>query len=242
MRLLCNDYRSAVYCSVVPATCIFPHRYKIIINAFFVHQCIVLTGFSNAAVFDYKDIVGVSDGSQSMCDDNESLAAAKLTDCLLDVALIIRINTGSSLIKNDNRRILQDAASNRDPLLFTAGKACAALTYNCSEPIGKRHNKIIATSFFCGLIDFFLGCVGLTHDDVVVDRILEQIHPLEHHADVIHQFRKGNVSDIRSSDFHTARLHIPKEVNEIFSGGLYTSRRADQRQHFVLFERKADVM
>ena len=68
------------------------------------------------------------------------------------------------------------------------------------------------------------------------------LHPLERHADVIHKLRERNVPDIRSSDFHTALLDIPEAGNEICSGGLSASRRADQRQHFVLFKRKADIV
>jgi ATP-binding cassette subfamily B protein len=66
---------------------------------------------------------------------------------------ILVIDTCSRFIQNDNRCVLQNAAGNRDSLLFAAGQSSAAFTDDCLESIWQRYDKIIAAGFFCSLID-----------------------------------------------------------------------------------------
>jgi ATP-binding cassette, subfamily B, bacterial IrtA/YbtP len=112
-----------------------------------------------------------------------------------------------------------------------AGKSSAAFTDDCLESIWQRHDKIIAAGFFCSLIDFFLGSVRFTHADIVVNGILEQVHPLENHADLFHQFGERYIPNICTADCHFAGFHIPQPRQKVRNRGFATARRSHKCGH-----------
>ena len=133
-----------------------------------------------------EDLIRVPDGVQPVGDDQQGLALHQFRDGLLDVALVVRVHAGGCLVQNDDGCVLQDAAGNGDPLPLAAGEALAPFTDHRVEPIRQGHHKVIAPGLAGRLQHLLPGGVRTAHGDVVVDGVLEEIDPLEHHADVVH--------------------------------------------------------
>ena len=81
----------------------------------------MVAGLNDAPLVDNQDLIGVTNGIEPVGNDQQGLAPAQLGDGLLDVALIVGVHAGSGLIQNDDGSILQNAASNGDPLPLSAG-------------------------------------------------------------------------------------------------------------------------
>ena len=62
--------------------------------------------------------------------------------------------------------------------------------------------------------NFLTACVRPAKSDIVVDRVLKQIHSLEHHTDIVHKICNRNITDICSTDFYTALFYIPEACNQ----------------------------
>jgi len=66
------------------------------------------------------DLVGVADGGQPVCDyDSRALRSGKQSvERGLHDAFTLRVERRRGLVKQQNRRVLQDSASDRDPLFL----------------------------------------------------------------------------------------------------------------------------
>ena len=104
----------------------------------------------------------------------------------LDLVLILWIGKGGGLVQNDNGGVLQNRAGDGDPLPLPTGEALAPFTDHRVEPVGQGHHKVIAPGLAGRLQHLLPGGVRAAHGDVVVDGVLEEVDPLEHHADVVH--------------------------------------------------------
>mgnify|MGYP007110214778 CR=1 FL=1 len=74
--------------------------------------------FADPSIGDHQNLICLTDGIQAVCNHKQCFPFYQFIDCLLDIAFIIGINTCSRFIQNDNRCVLQNAAGERDSLLF----------------------------------------------------------------------------------------------------------------------------
>ena len=88
----------------------------------------------------------------------------------------------------------------------------------------------------------FHDAIRAAHADVIVDGVLEQIHPLEHHTDVVHQLRQGNSPNIHTPHQHLTGLHIPEPGQQAGDSGLAAAGRPYQCRHLIFLQAEADVM
>ena len=89
-------------CSAVPALALLAHRDEIPVQTAGFHQFLVGAGLGDPAVRDHQDLVGVPDGVQPVGNDKQCLSLAQLADGLLDVALVVGVHAGGSLVQNNN--------------------------------------------------------------------------------------------------------------------------------------------
>lgn len=100
------------------------------------------------AVVNYQDLIGILDGIQAVSNHKQGLTLYQLRNSLLNIAFIVGINTCGSFVQNNDRRILQNTARNRNTLFLTAGKSSAAFSNHGLEPVRQSHDEIIAAGFF----------------------------------------------------------------------------------------------
>ena len=78
------------------------------------------------------------------------------------------------------------------------------------KAVRKLHDEIIAPCLFRRFLHLFPGRVRTGNGNVVVNRILEQVHPLEHHADLVHQPAEGYFPDILSLHQDPSVSNVPE--------------------------------
>src|SRR5215213_7389380 len=90
-------------------------------------QRLVRSGFDDAARFHNHDEIGVAHRRQPVRDDERRAAAHQPRDRRLDEALGFRIERARRLIEEQDRRVLEKGAGERDALALAAGQAVAAV-------------------------------------------------------------------------------------------------------------------
>ena len=177
-----------------------------------------------------------------MSNYKQGLSLHQFGNSFLNIAFIVCIHTCGSFVQNDDRRVFQDTACNRNTLLFAPRECRTAFANHRFEPLRQSHNEIIAAGFSGSLINFFFRSIRFSHTDIVVNGVLKQIHTLEYHADLIHQFRQRYIANIHAPYRHIARFYIPKSRQQVCNGGLTTTGWPNQCCHRIFLHGKTDMM
>ena len=126
-----------------------------------------------ASVIQDVDHIRISDGRETVCNDDCRAVFRKLIECLLYFLLRLGIKGRCRFIENDNRRILEEDASDGDTLLLPAGKLHAALADLRLIAIRKLSDEIIRRCQTCSLFDLLFGRVLTAIRDILCDGIPE---------------------------------------------------------------------
>ena len=79
---------------------------------------------------------------------------------LLDEPLRLGVERRGRLVEDEDRRVSEDGARNRHPLLLAAREAVAALADNRLVAIGERCDQLVDLRRAGGLLDLLVRCVG----------------------------------------------------------------------------------
>src|SRR3954464_2377119 len=90
-------------------------------------QLVMPALLDDLSALDHQDRVGVHDGVQAMRDHDGGAVLAKMLDRLLNLFLGLGIERGGSFIEQDDRRVLDQRACDRDALALAARKLRAVL-------------------------------------------------------------------------------------------------------------------
>src|SRR3954468_13142 len=83
-------------------------------------QLVVRARFGDAAAMQHEDHVGVAHGSQPMRDRDRGPAFEEVRQALEDQIFRQRIERGGGLIEEENRRVANNRARDRDPLALAS--------------------------------------------------------------------------------------------------------------------------
>lgn len=202
----------------LPVYCLFFTAYKVCVNTGFGNQLLVLALLYYTPAVDNKDLIGVTDGFQSVRNHNYCFVARQSLNSLLQSILIFGVDICGCLVKNNDRCVFKHSARYGNALLFTARKTGTALADNGVVAVGQAFNKIITAGGFCGGRNLVVRSARATEFNVVLNRIGKQINILENYADLVHKGFKSIILNIKASDFHTAAVRIPKARNQITEG------------------------
>ena len=129
-----------------------------------------------------------------------------------------------------------------NPLLLAPGETGSTLADDRVEALGKGHDEVVAAGLFRRFLHLCPGSVRPADGDVSVDRVLEQIYPLEDHADMVHEHSQRNAADIRSPQEDFPLPNIPEAGEEIRYGGFSAAGGPHQGGHAVLGHNEGDVV
>ncbi len=86
----------------------------------------VRAAFDDAPCFHDENLIGATNRGEPMGNDKCRPAAHQVPQTLLDQRLRFRVKAGRGFVKNQDARIGQNGARNRNALLLTAGEFDAA--------------------------------------------------------------------------------------------------------------------
>src|SRR5688500_18163363 len=90
-------------------------------------ELLVRAGLDDAPAFEHDEAIHARDGGQAMRDGDDGLAFHEVEELLLDGELDLAVERRGGLVENQDRRILEDHARERDALALAARELDAAL-------------------------------------------------------------------------------------------------------------------
>src|SRR5581483_4237001 len=90
----------------------------------------------------------------------------------------------SRIVENQNMRIEQKRAGNRDSLLLSAGKSRAAFADVCVVTIGEGHDEVVRGGGFGGGLNFLKCGIRFAEGDILANRAAKEGCFLKHDADL----------------------------------------------------------
>ncbi len=118
------------------------------------------------------------DGGEPVRDDQRRASLAQLGDRLLHVTLGFRIQRRGRLVEQDDRRILDQRARDRDALALAAGQLHAMLADRRIVAGGKAEDEVVRMRGLGGGDDLRFAGAEPAERDVVADGAAEQLHDL----------------------------------------------------------------
>ena len=73
----------------------------------------------DVAVLDYDDIISLSDGGESVCDNEAGLVLHKSDHSLRDITLCLRVDVRGSLVEDQHLRVDEHGSRYGDKLFLT---------------------------------------------------------------------------------------------------------------------------
>ncbi len=106
---------------------------------------------------------------------------------ILDEGLGPRVEVAGGLVQDQDSRILEDHASNRDALLLPSRQPIATLPDDGGVPVRKGPYEVMDVGGASGGFD--LGVVGVRSGvaEIRFDRVMEEVGLLSHHPDGIRE-------------------------------------------------------
>src|SRR6266542_4970269 len=97
----------------------------------------------DAAVAQHDDLIGAAYGEESMGDDQDGTPAGELGDRPLDELLVLDVDARGRFVQDEDGRVLQERAGDREPLLLAAGQARAAFADLGVVAIRERDDEVV---------------------------------------------------------------------------------------------------
>ena len=193
------------------------------------HQLVEGPALDDAAALEHQDAGGVADGGEPVRDHEGGAAFHHLGERGLHLGLGQRVERARRLVENEDRRILEQRARDREALALAAGEQPAAFAGIGLEAFRIAFDDVERLRALAGRAHLLLGRIGLADAQVLGDRAIEQQHLLEHDADVAAQARQREPANVHAVDLHHARLRIEDAVQQRERRRFAGAGRADQR-------------
>ena len=128
-----------------------------------------------------------------------------MIEAFLNCRLDLRIKRACRFIQNQDRRVLEQHAGNRDALALAARQFHTALADMGVVPsavarIDKMGNELIGMSAPRGALDLFEASIRLAIADIVADRTMKKRSVLRHHPDPGPQAFLRRLGDVLAVD------------------------------------------
>ena len=175
----------------------------------------------------------MGDGVQPVGDGDGGAALAQMRHRVLHQPLGFGIERGGGLVEQDDRRVLDQRARDRDALALAAGKLRAALADRRVVAGRKRADELVGVRGLGGGDDLGLARAGLADGDVLADRAVEQEHVLADIGDLPAQRAARHAGDVLAVDLDRSGVGLVEPQDQVEHRGLAAAGRPDQRGHLA---------
>ena len=102
-----------------------------------------------------------------------------------DQVLAHRVEAGSGLVQDQDRRVFEESAGYREPLRFTTGEPQTPLPHLGLVALRQPPHELLATRERRRVFYFPLTCLRTGHPDVLQQAPVEQVRTLRHECNVL---------------------------------------------------------
>jgi len=140
-------------------------------------------GLDDVAMIQHQDAVGADHARQPVRQDQRRAAPRETIDRLLDHRLVLGVDRGQCLVEDQDRRVAQQGAGDRQPLALAARQIDAALAEDRLIAVGQLQDEIMGVGVARRGFELVVGRIRLAEAQIVLDRAVEQIGVLMHHRE-----------------------------------------------------------
>src|SRR5262249_30345799 len=169
----------------------------------------------DAAASDGDDAVGAADGGEPVGDDQDGAALPDASHVVLDDPLAFIVERARGLIEDQDARVGDECAGNRDALALAAGQARAPLAHHGVVALGELQNELVRAGKLRRGHDVFGRRPWIGKCNVVPNRPVEKHVFLQHHADLAAQPRDIDHRKIDAVDQHAPGFRHVEALNQL---------------------------
>ena len=187
--------------------------------------------FHDAAMVDRDDPVGAAHGGKPVGNDEDGAPGDDAPHIGLDHLFAFVIQRAGRLVKDQDARIGDQGAGDRDALALAAGERGAALADLGVVAIGQPGDEFMRAREFRRLDDLLHRQRRVGEADIVAHRAVEQHVVLQHDADLPAQPGRIHQCDVDPVDEHLALFGNIEALHQLGQRALARARGADDADH-----------
>ena len=181
-----------------------------VIQAALAHQFGMAAGLDHAALVQHQAAVGADHAGQPVRQDQRAAAFHQPVQRLLDQRFVLGVDRGQRLVQDQDGRVAQQRAGDRQALALAAGQLQPAFTDAGGVAVGQRHNEVVDVGG-AGGAQLLAAGVGAAQAQVVLDGAVEQHDVLAHQRDLRQQRVGVELVQVMAAHAHRAGLrHAPR--------------------------------
>ena len=179
-----------------------------VISALLGEELKVITLLYDLAMRKYDDLIGVLNGRKAVSDDKHSAYRLYPLKRVLNKQLGLRINICSSLIKYDDRGLVNYRSGKGEELALACGEVVTPLAHLLVKSARKLIYKVVRVNVLTGSEDLIIRDGLVTKNDIGAYSTREEEYVLEHLAEVTAQGRELDMLNINAVDKDLPLLNI----------------------------------
>ena len=220
--------RGAVLCENYVALALLGLRsHQPAIGAVAADQLAMAAFFDDAAAVEHEDAVGADHARQPVRQDEGGAPGREPVDRLLDYRFVFGVDRGQCLVEDQNWRVAQESAGDRQPLALAARQHDSALADHRLITLRQQRDEFVGVGVAGGGLDLVLVGVGLAEPQIVLDGAVEQIGVLMHDRD--HPAHRLGIErlQVAPADQHPPVLRVEQAQQQPRDRGFARAARAD---------------
>ena len=181
--------------------------------AVILQQRVVSSLFHDTASAEHDDLIRPYDGGETVGDHEGGPSLHEYVQGSLDFALRLCIQCRCSLIKDEDRGVLDDGPRDAQSLPLASGEPYPALSHHGVIAVFLAHDEIVGIGRLGRLDDLIQGRTLGSIGNVGPDGVIEQDHLLGYHGDVFPQRCQSYLPDVSPAykDLSGAYVEEPRQ-------------------------------
>src|SRR6266536_6241974 len=155
-----------------------------------------------------EDLVGAADSGEAVSDDQRRSATEEAVERTLDQDLRRPVDVRSRLVEDQDSRVCEQGARDRDQLALACGEACAALAHLVVEAVLEPRSDAVDTDRSSRLAYLLVARLGAREADVVRDRAGEQERVLQDDAQLPAVRTQLDLAQVVAVDAHRTLVGV----------------------------------
>ena len=180
----------------------------------------MVAGLDDRPVVEHEDAIRSDHARQPMREDQGGAALHQPVQRLLDYRLVLRIHRGQRLVEDQDRRVTQQRAGDRDALALPAGELDAPLPDHRGVALRQPRDELVGVRGPRRRLELPIARVGFAEAQVVLDAAVEKVGVLVHHRDAAVDVVRMKLPQVVPADPHHAFVRVVEAQQQPDDGGL----------------------
>ena len=200
------------------------------------------TTLDDPSMVKHKHLIGVANGAEAVGDDEAGPPGEQHFQGVLDARFGHRVDAAGGFVEDEDARVSEHRAGEADELALAEREVDALFADLRLKTGGQCCDDVEAAELSRCRDDLFVGCLGLTDADVVLNRAGEQKVLLQDDAQLLVQAIAADLLDVDAVDKQVAAGDRVELADQVGNGCFPATGGADQRDGLALPGGEVDVV